>query len=59
VSRERSLRSQLYRDARIMGNMEALTRGPGAYARRYVRRRAYAKSNAFTHSVLRSLGLSK
>lgn len=59
MSRERSLRSQLYRDARIMGNVEALSRGPVAYGKRYARRRAYATSNALTHSVLRSLGLSR
>lgn len=59
MSRERSLRSQLYRDARIMGNIESLTRGPVAYGKRYARRKTYAKSNALTHSVLRSLGLSK
>lgn len=59
MSRERSLRSQLYRDARIMGNLESMSKGPGAYAKRYARRKTYAKSNAFTHSVLRSLGLSK
>ena len=59
MSRERSLRSQLYRDARIMGNVEALLKGPVAYSRRYVRRKSYAKSNALTRSVLRSLGLIK
>lgn len=59
MSRERSLRSQLYRDARIMGNVEALSHGPVAYGKRYVRRKTYAKSNALTHSVLRSLGLIK
>lgn len=59
MSRERSLRSQLYRDARIMGNVEALSKGPLAYGTRYARRKTYAKSNALTHSVLRSLGLSR
>ena len=59
MSQERGLRSQLYRDARIMGNVEALSRGPVAYGKRYARRKTYAKSNALTHSVLRSLELSK
>ena len=59
VSRERSLRSQLYRDARIMGNVQAAAKGPGAYAKRYVRRKSYAKTNAATRAILRSLGLSR
>ena len=59
MSRERSLRSQLYRDARILGDVESISKGPTAYEKRYVRRTTYAKSNALTHSVLRSLGLSK
>jgi hypothetical protein len=59
VSRERSLRSQLYRDARIMGNLQAAAKGPGAYAQRYARRKTYAKTNAGTHALLRALGLSR
>jgi hypothetical protein len=59
MTRERGLRSQLYRDARIMGNVEALSKGPIAYGTRYARRKTYAKSNQLTHSVLRSLGLSR
>lgn len=59
VSRERSLRSQLYRDARIMGNLQAAAKGPGAYAKRYARRKTYAKTNAATRTILRSLGLSR
>ena len=59
MSRERGLRSQLYRDARVMGNLEALPKGPVAYGKRYARRKTYSKSNALTHSVLRSLGLSR
>jgi len=59
VSRERSLRSQLYRDARIMGNVQAAAKGPGAYAKRYVRRKSYAKTNAATRAILRSFGLSR
>ncbi|MHB1208811.1 MAG: hypothetical protein ACYC1I_03785 [Acidimicrobiales bacterium] len=42
-----------------MGNVEALSKGPLAYGKRYARRKTYAKSNALTHSVLRSLGLSR
>jgi hypothetical protein len=57
--RRRSLRSSLYRDARILGNVEAAAKGPGSYAQRYARRRAYATTNGITRSFLRALGLSK
>ena len=59
MSRERSLRSQLYCDARIMGNVQAAAKGPGAYTKRYVRRRTFAKTNAATRAILRSFGLSR
>lgn len=59
MTRERGLRSQLYRDARILGNVEALSKGPIAYGQRYARRKTYATSNKLAHSVLRSLGLSR
>jgi hypothetical protein len=59
MARQRSLRSQLYRDARLLGNAEAATHGPGAYAQRYARRKVYSRTNSFTHSILRSISLSK
>lgn len=59
MARRRSLRSQLYRDARILGNVEAASRGPVAYGKRYARRKVYAKSNSLTRSLLRSFGLSR
>ncbi len=59
MARHRSLRSQLYRDARILGDAEALSRGPTAYARRRVRRRAYATSSSLTRQLMRALGLSR
>ncbi|HUY16917.1 MAG TPA: hypothetical protein VMV11_05065 [Acidimicrobiales bacterium] len=59
MARHRSLRSELYRDARLLGNVQAAAHGPSAYATRYVRRRVYSRSNAFTHSILRSINLSK
>jgi hypothetical protein len=59
VTRHRSLRSQLYRDARILGNVEAASRGPSAYGRRVVRRKVYARSNSLTRTLLRSFGLSR
>ena len=59
MARSRSLRSQLYREARILGNVEAASKGPLAYGQRYARRRVYATSNSLTRNLLRSLGLSK
>ena len=41
----RSTRSQLYRAARDLGNVEAALKGPGAYSKRAVRRRAYRVTN--------------
>jgi hypothetical protein len=59
MARRRSLRSQLYREARILGNVEAASRGPLAYGKRYARRKAYAKSSSLTRTFLRSLDLSR
>ena len=59
MARHRSLRSELYRDARLLGNVQAAAHGPGAYAKRYARRKVYSRTNAFTHSILRSINLSK
>ena len=59
MARHRSLRSELYRDARVMGNVQAAAKGPDAYAQRYARRKVYSRTNSFTHSILRSIYLSK
>ena len=59
MARHRSLRSELYRDARLLGNVQAASHGPGAYATRYVRRKVYSRTNAFTHSIVRSINLSR
>jgi hypothetical protein len=59
MTRKRSLRSMLYRDARMLGNIEAAAKGPAAYSRRYARRKVYAKTNGLSRKFLRSLGLSK
>jgi len=59
MTRKRSLRSMLYRDARMLGNIEAAAKGPVAYSRRYARRKVYAKTNGLSRKFLRSLGLSK
>jgi len=55
--RRSSLRSQLYRAARDLGNVQAATKGPGAYAKRVARRKVYAKSNTLTRSLMRGFGL--
>jgi len=52
-----SLRSQLYRAARDLGNGQAASRGPGAYAERVARRKVYRTTNGMTRHLLRGLGL--
>ena len=47
----------MYREARILGNAQALAHGPVAYGKRYARRKVYATSNSLTRSLLRALGL--
>jgi hypothetical protein len=53
----RSLRSNLYRAARTLGNFEAISKGPTAYAKRRVRRVVYRRTNVTTAGLLRSFGL--
>ncbi|MCU1489776.1 MAG: hypothetical protein JWM85_1181 [Acidimicrobiaceae bacterium] len=55
MARRRSLTSQLYRAARTSNNLRAAARGPGAYARRAVRRKVYAKSNGLVQRLLRGI----
>jgi hypothetical protein len=59
MARRRGLRSQLYREARILGNAEALAKGPAAYGRRVARRRAYATSSSLTRRLLGAMRLSR
>jgi len=59
LSRRHSLRAELYRDARLIGNVEAASHGPLAYSKRVARRKVYARTNSFTRSILRSISLSK
>jgi hypothetical protein len=58
VPRRKSLRSQLYRAARDLGNVDAAAQGPSALAKRQIRRRAYRSTNRSLGGLLRSLGLS-
>lgn len=55
MARRKSLRSQLYRAARDLGNIEAAEKGPGAYGRRVVRRRVYRTVNGGLSRLLRSV----
>jgi hypothetical protein len=57
VARRKSLRSQLYRAARDLGNIEAAEKGPVSYGRRVVRRKIYRRTNSALGKLLRSLGL--
>jgi hypothetical protein len=51
----KSLRSQLYRAARGLGNIEAASKGPASYGRRVVRRKAYSKTNGTLGKLLRGI----
>ncbi|HUI02706.1 MAG TPA: hypothetical protein VLZ77_04140 [Acidimicrobiales bacterium] len=55
MPRRKSLRSQLYRAARDLGNVEAASKGPASYGRRVVRRKVYAKTNGLLGKALRGL----
>jgi hypothetical protein len=55
----KSLRSQLYRAARDLGNVQAARKGPSGIARRVVRREAYRSVNRPLGRLLRALGLLK
>jgi len=55
VPRRKGLRSQLYRAARDLGNVQAAQKGPSAFGKRVVRRKVYAKTNGFLGKALRSI----
>jgi hypothetical protein len=57
MARRKSLRSQLYRAARDVGNIEAAEKGPASYGKRVVRRKVYARTNGLTGKFLKRLGL--
>lgn len=58
MPRRKSLRSQLYRAARDLGNLEAVEHGGATgLGRRYVRRAVYRRTNSLTAGLLRALGL--
>jgi hypothetical protein len=57
MARRKPLRSQIYRDARDLGNIQAASKGPTAYGKRVVRRKVYRTTNGVNQRVLRELGL--
>jgi hypothetical protein len=66
MARKKSPRSQLYRAARDIGNVEAFERGVKkggvlggveGEEKRYARRAVYRTTNKWTASFLRSIGL--
>ena len=57
MAKRRSLRSQLYRGARDLGNLEAAEKGPESYGKRVVRRKVYRTTNRYTGRLLRRFGL--
>lgn len=57
MPRRRSLRSQLYRAARHLGNIEAAEKGPTSYGKRVVRRGVYRTTNGWTGRFLKGFGL--
>jgi hypothetical protein len=57
MARRKSMRSQAYRVARDLGNLEAIQKGPTAVAEREARRVAYRKTNGALRKLLRAFGL--
>jgi hypothetical protein len=57
MARRSSLRSQAYRAARDLGNLEAASKGPASYAKRVGRRKVYRTTNGMTRHLLRGFGL--
>jgi hypothetical protein len=57
MARRKSLRSQLYRAARDLGNVQAASKGPTAYGKRVVRRKVYRSTNGALGRFLKGLGL--
>lgn len=57
MRRRKSFRSQLYRAARDVGNVEAAEKGPASYGRRVARRKVYRSTNGITQRALRKFRL--
>jgi hypothetical protein len=57
VARRKTLRAELYRGARDLGNLQAAMRGPTPYAKRVIRRNIYRRTNGELRRLVRGLGL--
>jgi hypothetical protein len=57
MTQRKSLRSQLHRAARDLGNLQAEPKGPAVYGKRMVRRSVYRSTDRVTAHFLRQLGL--
>jgi hypothetical protein len=57
MTRRKSLRSQLYRAARDLGDVRSAAKGPGSYAKRRVRKVAYRRTNGALSRLLRAFKL--
>jgi hypothetical protein len=57
MARRRTIRSEMYKGARLLGNIQAAEAGPLSYGKRVVRRKVYAKTNGKLSKTLRSFGL--
>jgi hypothetical protein len=57
MARRSSLRSELYRAARDLGNVQAAEKGPTSYAKRLARRKIYRTTNGMTRHLLRQVKL--
>jgi len=55
TARRQSLRSQLYRAARVLGDVEAAKKG--RYPQRVARKAVYRNTNQATRKMLRIFGL--
>ena len=56
MARRKSLRSQLYRAARDLGNVQAARDGATSYGKLIVRRKIYRTTNGINRRVLKDLG---
>jgi hypothetical protein len=56
MARRKSLRSQLYRAARDIGNVQAARGGKASYVKRVVRRSVYRTTNGIHRGLLKELG---
>jgi hypothetical protein len=59
MARRRRIRSEMYRTARITGDVEAAQKRPTAYGKRVMRKSMYRRSNSLTRRLLRMVGLSR